>query len=573
MTPSDDRDPVDVLAEEFADRLRRGEHPSVSDYAAAHPDHAEQLRDLLPAVAQMEYLKRFRRAAGSAEKEQLPDRFGDFRIVRELGRGGMGVVFEAVQESLGRPVALKVLATHAQLDATRRERFVREAQAAARLHHTNIVPVFGVGEQDGLPYYVMQLIRGQGLHTVVNRWRQERGAQTASTGPTVEFGRLDTHAGKPADAPPALPPAGGPAYGDWAAVAEIGLQAAEALHYAHKQGVLHRDVKPANLILDPAGRVWVADFGLAKLVELHGLTASGDILGTLQYVAPECLIGDSGPRSDVYGLGATLYELLTLEPPYPSDSPARLIKQVTDTVPRPPRQLHPGIPRDLETIVLKAMAREPHARYASARELAGDLQAFLEDRPIKARRQSWLDRSVRWCRRNPTVAVLTVSTLAALLLAAVVGWVGYARTKQALDSEAAQLEEARKARDAADAARREAEEAAAKSAANLQLSRDAFEKGVEAAGGNRLTFVMIGPPGPPGGPGGPGGFGGGPGPLGGPGGPKGPGGPGKPPDKLDKFMTGPEEQVTAVLEAVLAFYDKFTEQNRTEERAGEARGG
>src|SRR5215470_2078263 len=180
MTPLDDRDPVDVLAEEFADRLRRGEHPSVSDYAAQHPDHADQLRELLPAVAQMEFLKRFRRASGAAEKEELPDRFGDFRIVRELGRGGMGVVFEAVQESLGRPVALKVLSRHAQLDPTRRERFVREAQAAAKLHHTNIVPVFGVGEQDGLPYYVMQLIPGCGLHSVVWKWRKETGR----TGPT-----------------------------------------------------------------------------------------------------------------------------------------------------------------------------------------------------------------------------------------------------------------------------------------------------------------------------------------------------------------------------------------------------
>src|SRR3954471_2354706 len=169
---SDDRDPVDVLAEEFADRLRRGEHPSVSDYAAAHPDHADQLLELLPAVAQMEMLKRFRHPSATPS---LPDRFGDFRIVRELGRGGMGVVFEAVQESLGRRLALKVLARHAQLDPKRRERFIREAQAAAKLHHTNIVPVFGVGEQDGLPYYVMQLIPGCGLHSVLWQWRQREG--------------------------------------------------------------------------------------------------------------------------------------------------------------------------------------------------------------------------------------------------------------------------------------------------------------------------------------------------------------------------------------------------------------
>src|SRR5262245_16828868 len=387
MTPSDDRDPVDVLAEEFADRLRRGEHPSVSDYAAAHPDHAEQLRDLLPAVAQMEYLKRFRRAAGSAEKEQLPDRFGDFRIVRELGRGGMGVVFEAVQESLGRPVALKVLARHAQLDTTRRERFVREAQAAAKLHHTNIVPVFGVGEQAGLPYYVMQLIPGCGLHSVAAKWRKDTGHKRRGSFPTHQAAQGETHgrppgtkpAGDSAPTPPEID-VRAPAYGNWAFVAEVALQAARALHYAHKQGVLHRDVKPANLIYD-GDIVWVTDFGLAKLTNIEGLTATGDILGTLQYLPPECLTGVADARSDVYGLGATLYELLTLEPPYTSDSPARLIKQVADADPLPPRSVNSDIPRDLETIVLKAMSREPGTRYATARDFAEDLEAFLEDRP------------------------------------------------------------------------------------------------------------------------------------------------------------------------------------------------
>jgi len=572
MTTSDghdfeDRDPVDVLAEEFADRLRRGEHPSVSDYAAAHPAHAEQLRELLPAVAQMEYLKRFRRAAGSREAEQLPDRFGDFRIVRELGRGGMGVVFEAVQESLGRPVALKVLATHAQLNPTRRERFIREAQAAARLHHTNIVPVFGVGEQDGLPYYVMQLIRGEGLHAIIHHWRQQVGKAAPPTGSTVAIRQTNTPAGSAEPLATVRPPQDRPRWGNWSFIAEIGLQAAEALHYAHEQGVLHRDVKPANLLLDPAGRVWVADFGLAKVLDSHGLTASGDILGTLQYVAPECLSGASSPASDVYGLGATLYELLTLEPPYAADTPARLIKQVADTAPISPRRLNPEIPRDLETIVLKAMAREPHQRYASAREFARDLQAFLDDRPIRARRQSWLDRSVRWCRRNPTIALLTVSTAVALLLATVAGWVGYVKTERARETVAAQLEEARKARDEADQARQEAVQASVKLEANLKLSLEAFEEVFEAVGGNRANLpVLIGLGGPGRG-------------LGGPGGDRHGGGPKGPPRSGDKFGSSPKGpggpdggtfeatiSQTAVLEAILAFYDRFAEQNRTNPR-------
>ena len=560
MSPTDDRDPIDVLAEEFADRLRRGEHPSVSDYAAAHPDHADQLRDLLPAVAQMETLKRFRRTAGPEPDDVLPDRFGDFRIVRELGRGGMGVVFEAVQESLGRPVALKVLPRHAQLDKVRRERFVREAHAAARLHHTNIVPVFGVGEQGGLPYYVMQLIRGDGLHAVVNRWRRQRKDEARAAESTVpNAGTMDAGHNPPADPDPCAP---APEYGNWAFVAEVGLQAADALHYAHKQGVLHRDVKPANLILDPNGRAWVADFGLAKLAEHDGLTATGDILGTLQYLPPEGLAGAADERGDVYGLGATLYELLTLESPYPADSPARLVKLLADTDPRPPRQLNPAIPLDLETIVLKAMAREPAHRYASAREMAADLQAFLEDRPIRARRQTALGRAWRWCRRNPAVASLSATAAAAVVLAGVVGWVGYAKTSRALEAEAARLTEANQARADAEKARADAVLASDKLEANLRMSLESFEKVFDAAGGN----TGFGGPGFPGGRGGPGGgrhasyfVAGGPimiplPPLGPKGGPFGP---------------GPEDRASdkaAVLEAVLAFYDKFAERNETNPR-------
>ncbi|HEV3384100.1 MAG TPA: serine/threonine-protein kinase, partial [Gemmata sp.] len=504
MTPLDDRDPVDVLAEEFVDRLRRGEHPSVSDYAAANPDHAEQLRELLPAVAQMECLKKFRRATGlAADTPQLPDRFGDFRIVRELGRGGMGVVFEAVQESLGRPVALKVLATHSQFDVVRHERFIREAHAAARLHHTNIVPVFGVGEQDSIPYYVMQLIRGQGLNAVAQRWRREKGRCDESayiaTPLVADLGSAPTP--MTIDARNLIPQANpnngyetAPVtkYGNWRFVAEVGLQAAEALHYAHKQGVLHRDIKPANLLLDSANRVWITDFGLAKLIDRNGLTASGDILGTLQYLAPECLTGDSDPRSDVYGVGATLYELLTLTPPYPTDAPARLIKQVAETDPVPPRQINPDIPVELETIVLMAMAREPDRRYVSAREFARDLQAYLEDRPIKARRQKWTNRMWRLCRKNKAITALSGTAIAALLLAGVMGWVAFAKTNRELEDQATKTTEADKARREADDARNEAEKASKKLAENLQLSLKAFEAVFNAASGSRQGYGIAG---------------------------------------------------------------------------------
>jgi len=544
MTPLDDRDPVDVLAEEFADRLRRGEHPSVSIYADKHPEHAEQLRELLPAVAQMEMLKRFRRATNPADKTTVPDRFGDFRIIRELGRGGMGVVFEAVQESLGRPVALKVLSSHSQFEKSKRERFVREAHAAAKLHHTNIVPVFGVGEQDGLPYYVMQLIRGEGLNSVVDRWRDEVGMSPDPAGSTVAVNRAGTIR-KPREGTGGVPETGNQKYRDWMFVAEMGFQAADALHYAHRQGVLHRDVKPANLLLDPSGRVWVADFGLAKIVEREGLTASGEILGTLQYLPPESLAGESDARSDVYGLGATLYELLTLEAPYHTDTPAQLLKQLTDTDPISPRKLNPEIPRDLETIVMKALARDPGRRYSSALEMARDLQAFMDDRPIKARRQSAIGRGWRWCRRNPAIALLSANMVAALVLAGIVGWAGYVKTKRALAAEEVQLVEAKNARSEAEQARTDAVLASEKLERNLRMSLEAFESVFDAAGGQPQGFPGRGF----GGPGWPGFGGGNPHP-----------GTGRPPAPPG------EDERAAVLEAILNFYDKFAEQNATNTR-------
>lgn len=536
----EDRDPVDVLAEEFAERLRQGERPSVGDYAAAHPQLAEQLRELLPAVAQMEQLKRFRRAVPAVDTNSYPDRLGDFRIIRELGRGGMGVVFEAVQESLGRRVALKVLSAHAQLDSDRRQRFIREAKAAARLHHTNIVPIFGVGEQDGLPYYVMQLIPGRGLHRLVAGWKQACHAETRSPAYAPSNSTIDIVPHEPAaqtgprietgpDSSPATD--GGPLYGDWRFAAEIGIQIADALQYAHDQGVLHRDVKPANLLLDDRGLVWVADFGLAKLVDHNGLTATGHILGTLQYLAPECLHGEADPRSDVYGLGATLYEIITLSPPYDGDSPARLIKQIADSEPPAPRVLNPAIPRDLETIILKALAREPERRYASPALLAHDLRAFLEDRPILARRETWVGRGWRWCRRNPAVAALSFTTVAALLLATVFGWVGYVRTDAALAAEAERRWES-------DQARASAEHASARLEQNLRLSLEAFESVFEAAGGADRRMIIGPRPGttPPERPGPPGGF------------------------------AGETAERASVLEAVLDFYDRFAEQNDTNSR-------
>jgi WD40 repeat protein len=336
---------------------------------------------------------------------------GDFRIVREIGRGGMGIVYEAVQQSLGRRVALKVLSGGSQLDATQRQRFRHEAQAAARLHHTNIVPVFGVGEQDGIPYYAMQIVEGQGLDRVLAKEQKERASQPTSIGSS---------------------PSGTPDLASYWRVARIGLQAAEALAHAHSQGVLHRDVKPSNLLLDEQGTVWMTDFGLAKAEGLEGLTETGDLVGTLRYLAPERFERQADGRSDVYALGLTLYELLTLRPAFDEVERGRLIRQVSQGEPPRPRSIEPHIPLDLETVVLKAIEREPARRYQTAADFADDLRCFLDARPVKARRIGLLERGLRWCRRNPWIAALGTSVFLLLLGVIAASLIGYHNTREAL---------------------------------------------------------------------------------------------------------------------------------------------
>jgi serine/threonine protein kinase len=512
-----DRDPLDLLAEDFADRCRRGERPSVDTYVEKYPEWAAQIRELLPPVARMEELKRLRRTAHGLAAEGTPlERLGDYRILREVGRGGMGVVYEAVQESLGRQVALKVLARQALLDPKKRERFQREAQAAARLHHTNIVPVFGVGEQDGLPYYVMQFIQGEGLNEVLARWRRGKTGAKRPEGKTLSAtGALPETLG--ANPLPATElPTGRP----WREIARIGIQAAEALHYAHQQNILHRDIKPGNLLLDGHGTVWVTDFGLAKAVGQKDLTDSGDIVGTLQYMAPENFQGQADARSDVYSLGLTLYELLTREAPFHGTTVADLLKQVTDQEPTGPRKLNPAIPRDLETIILKAIARDPGHRYQTAEALAEDLRRFLADRPIRARRATLPERGWRWCRRNRALAALTAAALAALVLAAAAGWVGYVHTTRALAGEA------RKSEEAAAATRR----AEANEELCLQKFEEIFNSLAERDPG--LTFR----PRPWDRRGGPG------------------------------FRLPPSEEDANLLKSILSFYDQFAERNNTNPR-------
>jgi serine/threonine protein kinase len=291
----------------------------------------------------------------------------------------------AVQETLGRRVAVKVLPRHALGSARSRERFLREARVAARLRHPNIIPIHEIGEQDGVPYFVMPLIDGEGL----DRLLAERSG---------------------------VIPGGPRERALW--VAALGRQAALALAYSHSQDVLHRDIKPSNLLLDVAGTLWLADFGLAKLADEFSLTGTGDLPGTLRYLAPECLHREGDTRSDIYSLGLTLYELLVGRPAFAECDRARLLHQIQSHPVTAPRQLVSGLPRDLETIVMKAYAFEPAARYPTAAAMADDLARFLDGRPIRARRASPLERLVRWASRNRVVTGLAASSVVLGLIAA-----------------------------------------------------------------------------------------------------------------------------------------------------------
>jgi WD40 repeat protein len=336
------------------------------------------------------------------------------------------------------------------------------------LHHTNIVPVYGVGCDQGLHYYVMQFIQGHPLDAVLAELRRLRGSPGAEVNSPASavasqlLSGADVAGSQGGSLQEAAPSAGtglsSSGSGYWRSVARLGIQAAQALAYAHGQGILHRDVKPANLLLDLHGTLWVTDFGLAKAADSNDLTGTGDVVGTLRYLAPERFQGRADGRSDVYALGLTLYELLTLQPAFAEGDRQQLMRQILDEEPMPPRTVDAAIPRDLETVVLKAIARDPGQRYQSAGELAEDLRRFVEDRPIQARRSTATERLWRWCRRNPVVAGLTVGLAVALVAVTVVALVNSrtqtALAEAALDLAASQEEQVRIAEDG----RRETEE-------------------------------------------------------------------------------------------------------------------
>jgi serine/threonine protein kinase len=622
--PGSGRDPVDQLLESFLARRRRGERPSLEEYAAQCPERADEIRERFPAVVESEPLKPAVEAAtGSLDRPPRPhpERLGDYRILRVLGEGGMGIVYEAEHESLKRHVALKVMHVRFRADRTALRRFEREARSAARLHHTNIVPVFDFGEQDGICYYAMQYIAGIGLDDVLDDVRRlraapdgasqagtdskgedhptepvegplpavtrglltgrfaavpanpggsdpaptvsldpgrmdqgaavgclpadgagrvvgggsgratgdearagvrgqerspgddpERGLQVggagrtpcpgrdqlerllaapgsdgagedleqhvescsacqqtlesmvgaADWGPGLEGwpalaarpapppdtflrrlqqaapwaidrgvtrrdpargdGRRSSTAPGPAPAPSAAAPAGGGGSGSssfagqpesiyFREIARLGAQVADALDYAHRQGVVHRDIKPSNLLLDLRGNVWVTDFGLAKLVEGDDLSQSQDLVGTLRFMAPERFRGVTDRRGDIYALGATLYEMVALWPAFAERDQIQLIDQIVHQTPAALRQHDRRIPRDLEMIVLKVLAKDPKDRCNTAGELRDELRRFLDGRPTRWRRVGPVEQFRRWCKRNPWLAAANIMLL------------------------------------------------------------------------------------------------------------------------------------------------------------------
>ena len=453
----DQRNFLERLSEEYAARRRKGEAPDIEDYAAQYPELADDIREIFPVMVMLDCAK------DQMEDETLPassslcsggTRLGDYHLGPVIGRGGMGVVHQAEHVLLGNSVAIKLLS--ASLDRPQmRERFLREASAAARMNHPNIIRVFDFGSHENTLYFVMPLVEGCGLHELLSCRSASAVSATASRSAlllgaqysqlldrsltpihvetevrpfglsqesdSASFDANSTHVeiGDETEVP-----ANQPLFTDqqsiWTWVADLGTQAADALDYAHNIGIIHRDIKPSNLMLNLQGNVMVMDFGLAKVVNDQSLTGTGDVLGTLRYLAPEGLNGQTDARSDIYGLGLTLYELLCGEPAFARHERGKLIRDISQGNLQPLKRRVPKIPADLEKVIHKSIHVDPTSRYQTAGEMRDDLQRFLNGHPVSARYASLSYRASRWVARNRVVSAMAGGLILFLAIAAFV---------------------------------------------------------------------------------------------------------------------------------------------------------
>jgi serine/threonine protein kinase/tetratricopeptide (TPR) repeat protein len=490
---------TDIL-DRYLSALEAGVPPKPEELLREHPELAGPLQLYLSSLNDLHAVAAgFGNVPERAEPESVAaasdeKRLGDFILGREIGRGGMGVVYEAHQISLGRRVALKILPFAAVLDSKQIARFKNEAKAAAQLHHPNIVPVYAVGAERGVHYYAMQLIEGQPLDRAIAELRRQRrvGAHHADRSVVTPTRSASEGASRIPDFP-SLARRVSVADEDEAAnddssaehvtnehaasepvalstahsfltqkstnrreyfdtILRMGIQAAEALHAAHELGIVHRDIKPSNLLLDHDGTLWVTDFGLARFQSDLGLSRSGDVVGTLRYMSPEQARGQTAMvdhRTDVYSLGVTLYELLALQPAFTEQDRQALLRRIDQHEPRRLSQLCPDIPADLETVVLKALAKQRDERYSTAQQFADDLRRVLEGKPTLAKPPTIVDRLGKWARRHRRLVAAAVAVCLLFMLGSAISTVLITREKFRAEQNFSRAE--RNFRDARDA--------------------------------------------------------------------------------------------------------------------------
>jgi eukaryotic-like serine/threonine-protein kinase len=448
LSPSEQERLAEIL-DQYLTSVEQGGEPNLTQLCVEHVDLAPAIRHYVQSLKILKVAVGTDNSRTTRHREQshaTDKQIGDYKILREIGRGGMGVVYEAHQVSLGRRVALKLLPFAAVLDPRQIARFQNEAQAAAQLHHPNIVPVYAIGSDRGTYFYSMQFIDGHSLEHVIAGLQSGCDSWTPASqvaihpdaiscdrnGTTIdgEFVMLNASLSDASRNPECRSSSIGVSTTEASGristhvsvrtrnhvrrIAELGEQAAHAIHYAHQHGIVHRDIKPSNLLIDRDGKLWVADFGLAQCAGLGSLTRSGDVLGTLRYMSPEQAAGKThwiDNRTDIYSLGLTLYELLTLSPAIVGNDRMAMMRQIENDQPIVPSRLNPSVPVDLENIILKAISKEREDRYATAGELAADLQRWIDGKPTLARRPSAVDRLTRWVAKHARMVTVGVAVL------------------------------------------------------------------------------------------------------------------------------------------------------------------